>query len=101
MSSQAGKFGIELINFLLATSFYPLCSLNIKIQTDDLDPSHDIDNADAVMHTSKSQIQQSATSVTKSKDISKSNKSSLVQATISTLFKKVEEKVKSSLLTHV
>ncbi|WOG93904.1 hypothetical protein DCAR_0313192 [Daucus carota subsp. sativus] len=54
--------------------------------TDDSDPmSHDIDNADAAVHTS-------AKSVTKSKDISNSNKSSLVQATISTLFKKVEEK---------
>ncbi|KAL1825072.1 hypothetical protein ACET3Z_011850 [Daucus carota] len=55
-------------------------------KTDDSDPmSHDIDNADAAVHTS-------AKSVTKSKDISNSNKSSLVQATISTLFKKVEEK---------
>lgn len=62
-------------------------------KTDELDPiSQDIDSTDAVVHTSVSQLKQSATSVTKSKDISNSNKSSLVQATISTLFKKVEEK---------
>ncbi|KAK1404192.1 DNA-binding protein RHL1 [Heracleum sosnowskyi] len=59
-------------------------------KTDEVDPiSLDMDNADAALHTSVSQIKQS---VTKSKDISKSNKASLVQATISTLFKKVEEK---------
>lgn len=77
------------MNYLFASHFInPLYSLTIKLQTDDSDPmSHDIDNADAAVHTS-------AKSVTKSKDISNSNKSSLVQATISTLFKKVEEKVK-------
>ncbi|CAL5362748.1 unnamed protein product [Camellia sinensis] len=49
----------------------------------------DIDNEDAAACT---QIQQSAMAVTKSKEVSHSNHSSLVQTTISTLFKKVEEK---------
>ncbi|KAA8541485.1 hypothetical protein F0562_025448 [Nyssa sinensis] len=53
----------------------------------------DIANEDAAVHTHLSgQVQQSTMSVTNSKEPTCSNHSSLVQATISTLFKKVEEK---------
>uniref|UniRef100_A0A5B7CAR4 Putative DNA-binding protein RHL1 n=1 Tax=Davidia involucrata TaxID=16924 RepID=A0A5B7CAR4_DAVIN len=56
-------------------------------------PVFDIDNEDAAVHTHFSgKVQQSAMSVTKPKEPTCSNHSSLVQATISTLFKKVEEK---------
>ncbi|KAM7475260.1 hypothetical protein LguiB_022503 [Lonicera macranthoides] len=55
----------------------------------------DIDNEDdAEAHNETSeQVKQSAISATKSKEPSRNKQSSLVQATISTLFKKVEEKV--------
>ncbi|XP_059638559.1 DNA-binding protein RHL1 isoform X2 [Cornus florida] len=58
----------------------------------------EIDNEDASMLTHNSgQVQKSAMSVTKSEEHSHTNHTSLVQATISTLFKKVEEKAPRNL----
>ncbi|GFS40649.1 root hair initiation protein root hairless 1 [Actinidia rufa] len=67
------------------------------IQTENSCPVvFDIDNNDAALSTRPSrQDQQPATSVTNQKELSHCNHISLVQTTISTLFKKVEEKVKS------
>ena len=75
-----------------------LISLNNKIQNETSCPVvFDIDNEDdAEAHNETSeQVKQSAISATNSKEPSRNKQSSLVQATISTLFKKVEEKVRS------
>lgn len=79
-----------------------LISLNNKIQNETSCPVvFDIDNEDdAEAHNETSeQVKQSTISATKSREPSHNKQSSLVQATISTLFKKVEEKVRSCSLT--